>query len=119
LSERYVKTVKERLTKCSRVTPEGLGWGITHLPPGLQGIHSRHYGLDPSQPSVRARTPTALRPAIWGAPRQGTTQKRSCGRLSGSSIRYPNYACQHCNWTLKCRPTGSVIPVSISERITG
>jgi hypothetical protein len=25
LSERYVKTVKERLTKCSRVTPEGLG----------------------------------------------------------------------------------------------
>jgi hypothetical protein len=29
------------------ITPEGLGRMITDLPPGLQGIHSQHYGLDP------------------------------------------------------------------------
>jgi hypothetical protein len=30
------------------ITPDGLRCKITHLPPGLQGIHSQHYGLDPS-----------------------------------------------------------------------
>jgi hypothetical protein len=31
-----------------RIASEGLGCKITHLSPGLcvQGIHSRHYGLD-------------------------------------------------------------------------
>jgi hypothetical protein len=30
------------------IAPEGLGRKITHLLPGLHGIHSQHYGLDPT-----------------------------------------------------------------------
>jgi hypothetical protein len=35
-------------TEGRRIAPEGLGRRIAGLPPGLQGIHSRYYGLDPS-----------------------------------------------------------------------
>jgi hypothetical protein len=34
-------------TKGRSIPPEGLERKITHIPTSLQGIHSRHYGLDP------------------------------------------------------------------------
>jgi hypothetical protein len=38
---------REAPKKGRHITPEGLGCKITHRPPCLQGIHPRHYGLDP------------------------------------------------------------------------
>jgi hypothetical protein len=58
--ERYIKTVEEIKTEGCRIPPEGLGYKIIHLPPGLQGIHSRHYRLDPGKPNVQERTPTRI-----------------------------------------------------------
>jgi hypothetical protein len=55
-------------TEGRRITPEGLGHKTIHLPPCLQSIYSRHYKFDHGYRSVRERTLTALRPAIWGAP---------------------------------------------------
>jgi hypothetical protein len=57
-------------TKSCQIAPEGLGCKITNLPPCLQGIHSQHCRLNPAYPSVCERTPTALRPALWGTLRQ-------------------------------------------------
>jgi hypothetical protein len=45
--ERY-KNFLGALTKILSTSPQELGKIITHLPPRLQGIHSRHHGLDPS-----------------------------------------------------------------------
>jgi transposase InsO family protein len=85
--ERYIKTIDEHLRKV--VASHQRDWDV-RLPvfPILEGIHSRHYGLDPRQPSVRGRTPTTLRPAVWSTPRQGTTHHQSCGRLSRPSTRH-------------------------------
>jgi hypothetical protein len=38
---------------------------------------------------VLKRTPTALQPAVWGTPRQGTTHNRSHGKFSEPSIQHP------------------------------
>jgi hypothetical protein len=72
-----------------RVASAGLGQKITPLSYSLQSLNSRHYELNSSLPSVQASTLTALRPAIWGTPRQGMTHNRSCGRLSGLPTRHP------------------------------
>jgi hypothetical protein len=45
--DRYIRMVKED-RKCRGIVPEGSGRKITHLSPCLQGIYSRHYGLDPA-----------------------------------------------------------------------
>jgi transposase InsO family protein len=66
--ERYIKTVEGHLWKV--VASHQRDWDERlPLSPSLQGIDSRHYRLDSSTPSVWVRTPTALRPAIWGTSR--------------------------------------------------
>jgi hypothetical protein len=86
--ERHIKTGRTR-AEGRRISPKGLGREITPLSPSLPGLHSRHHGLDSNPPIVRVRTPTTLRPTIWGTPRQGMTHNRSRGRLSGTPTRHP------------------------------
>jgi hypothetical protein len=70
---------------CGRSSRRSKGTGTGDYPfyPSLQGSHSWHNGIDSSPSSFRERTSTALRPAIRGTPRQGTTHNGLCSRLSG------------------------------------
>jgi hypothetical protein len=84
--ELYIKTVEEHLEKL--VASHQMDWGTKlPIPPCLQVIHSRHYGLDPGKPSVRKRTPLALRPTVWSTLRQGTTHNRLSGKFIGPFTR--------------------------------
>jgi hypothetical protein len=73
--QRYIKTIEKHLRKVTtshqRYWDEGLP-----LSPRLQGIIHDTTGLTPASPSVRARTPTTLRPAIRGTRKQGKTHNR-------------------------------------------
>jgi hypothetical protein len=82
-------------TKGRRITPERLGRKIAHLPPGLQSSDPRHYGLDLDWHSVRKRTSTALRPAVWSTPEKGQPTIDHAENLVGRLHDIHNYARQH------------------------
>jgi hypothetical protein len=79
--------INSKLTKGHHIASEGLGRKITHLPPGLQGIHLWCYGLVPSQPSVWKITASPATCCL-GHPRQGMIHNSSCGKFSGPSTRH-------------------------------